>query len=171
MIQAVLRLRSEETTFRAEPVLATRVGRVRWGLSHLLPATVGAISTMAAAGASAGLVHGLGSGDIAGSTVDVLATSVLHVPAILVLAGLTLALFGLAPKLVFAAWIALTGFLLLGQLGPTLDLDQWMMNLSPFSHVPLAPEDLRALPTSALLASALLLAAVGLAGLRRRDIG
>lgn len=171
VVQATLRLRSEETGYRAEPVLATQVGRIRWGASHLLPVTVGAFSIMAAAGAGAGFVHGLKTGDVAGVTVDVLVTSVMQVPAVLVLAGLTLALIGIVPRLSFAAWIALVGFLLLGQLGPTLQLDQWLMNLSPFSHVPLASEDAQALPALLLLSAAAFLAALGLAGLRRRDIG
>ena len=35
-VSAVLRLRSEETSGHADPVLATTASRVRWGLSHLL---------------------------------------------------------------------------------------------------------------------------------------
>lgn len=169
VVQATLRLRTEEVGYRAEPVLATRVGRIRWGLSHLLPVTVGAVSTMAAAGAGAGLVHGVRTGDIGQTTVDVLIAALIHVPAVLVLAGLTLALVGVVPRLSFAAWIALVGFLLLGQLGPTLNLDQWLMNLSPFSHVPLASAR-EVLPAALLLATALLLVTIGLVGLRRRDI-
>ena len=36
-----LRLRTEETEGRADPVLAGAVGRVRWGLSHVVVAVVG----------------------------------------------------------------------------------------------------------------------------------
>ncbi|MEX2586472.1 MAG: ABC transporter permease [Actinomycetota bacterium] len=170
-VQATLRLRSEETGYRAEPVLATKVGRVRWALSHMLPVTVGVLSMMAVAGASAGLVHGLRTGDAAGAALNILSTALTQVPAVLVLAGLTLALFGVAPRLIFLAWVALTAFLLLGQLGPILSLDQWVMNLSPFSHVPFTSDDPELLPAALLTTTALLLTAVGLTGLRRRDIG
>ena len=38
---AVLRLRAEETGGQAEPLLATAIGRTRWGLSHIAVAVVG----------------------------------------------------------------------------------------------------------------------------------
>ena len=40
-IQATLRLRTEETAGRAEPVLATAVGRLQWAGSHLVFAILG----------------------------------------------------------------------------------------------------------------------------------
>ena len=62
--------------------------------------------------------------------------------------------------------------MVLGELGPLLDLSQWVMDLSPFAHVPKLPGGpFGATPLVALTAFALLLAAAGLAGLRRRDIG
>lgn len=170
VIQAILRLRSEENDYRAEPVLATRVGRLRWALSHLFPVAVGAVTTMCAAGFLAGLVHGLRTGDALPTALEVLSTALHHVPAMLVLAGLTLALFGLVPRLYFLAWVALTAFMLLGQLGQTLNLEQWLLNLSPFSHVPLPPADPDPVSTTALLAVAIALTVAGLLGLRRRDV-
>ena len=60
----VLRLRAEETGNLAEPVLATATGRVRWGLSRIALAVVGAALLLAVAGVSAGLGYGILSGSV-----------------------------------------------------------------------------------------------------------
>lgn len=49
-VSAVLRLRSEETSGRAEPVLATATARISWGLSHLSIAAGGTVPILAATG-------------------------------------------------------------------------------------------------------------------------
>jgi ABC-2 type transport system permease protein len=171
-VQAVLRLRVEETALRAEPVLATRVGRIRWACSHVLFAAAGSIAILTAAGLGAGLAHGLRSHDVSGQLPRVLGAAFVQVPATWVLAGVTLALFGLAPRFTAAAWGVLAGCLLLGQLGPVLKLSPWALDLSPFTHVPKLPGSaLSAAPLVGLTAVAGLTTAVGLAGFRRRDIG
>jgi ABC-2 type transport system permease protein len=102
----------------------------------------------------------------------VLGAALVQVPATWVLAGVTLILFGLAPRFTAVAWGVLGGCLLLGQLGPVLKLAQWAMDLSPFTHVPKLPGSaLSAAPLVGLTAVAASAAAVGLAGFRRRDIG
>src|SRR5580698_4468318 len=57
-VAAVLRLRTEETGQRAEPVLAAAVSRLRWAGSHLLVALAGTILVLVAAGAGMGLGYG-----------------------------------------------------------------------------------------------------------------
>ena len=54
-IQATLRLRAEETSGRAEPLLATAVSRTRWALSHAAIALAGAAALLAVAGVAAGV--------------------------------------------------------------------------------------------------------------------
>jgi ABC-2 type transport system permease protein len=57
-------------------------------------------------------------------------------------------------------------------LGPTLRLAQWIQDISPFTHVPKLPGGaVSAVPLAWLALIAVLLAAAGMAGLRRRDIG
>jgi ABC-2 type transport system permease protein len=171
-VQAVLRLRVEETALRAEPVLATRVGRIRWACSHVLFAVVGSVLILAAAGLGAGLAHGLRSHDVGQQLPRVLGAALVQVPATWVLAGVTLVLFGLAPRFTAVAWGVLGGCLLLGQLGPVLKLAQWAMDISPFTHVPKLPGSaLSVAPLVGLTAVAVVAAAVGLAGFRRRDVG
>jgi ABC-2 type transport system permease protein len=88
-----------------------------------------------------------------------------------VLAGIAVALFGLVPRWSAAAWGALVAFLVLTELGSTLNLSHWVTDISPFSHVPKLPGGtFTAVPLLWLAFAAAVLTAVGLAGLRRRDI-
>jgi ABC-2 type transport system permease protein len=170
-IQAILRLRSEETGQLAEPILATRVGRLGWAASHITIAALGSAVLMCAQGFVVGLMHGLRSHDVATQVPRVLGSAVAQLPAVWVLAGLTVALYGLAPRLAAVAWGALGLFLLLGELGPLLKLKQWAMDISPYTHSPKLPETMQATPLVLLIAIAAALTALGLTGLRRRDIG
>jgi polyether ionophore transport system permease protein len=171
-VQATLRLRSEETGQRAEPVLATRTGRIRWASSHLAIAALGTVVVLVAVGVGAGISHGLRTGDVGGQVPRLVGAALAQVPAALVLAGLTVALFGLVPRFTAAAWGVLALFLVLQQLGPMLKLDQLVMDLSPFTHAPKLPGgELVLAPLAGLVGVALLLAMVGLAAFRRRDVG
>ncbi len=172
VVQATLRLRAEETEFRAEPVLATPVSRFAWVGSHVLFATAGTAVVLAAAGLGAGLVHGARVGDVGGQAVRLVGAALTHVPAVWVVAGLALVLFAVVPKLSSASWAVIVVFLVLGQLGPVLQLDQWAMDLSPFTHIPKVPgEDVTATPLLWLTLVAAGLVALGFAGFRRRDLG
>jgi ABC-2 type transport system permease protein len=170
-IQAALRLRAEEVALHAEPLLATPVGRIRWACSHLAMALGGVAVLLVVGGLGAGASWAVQSHD-AGQFGPVLAGALVQVPAAWVLTAVVLVAFGLAPRLVAVGWAALVAFLLLGELGPLLKLDRWVMDLSPFGHVPRVPGSaVSAPPLLWLLAVVLALAAVGLAGFRRRDVG
>lgn len=171
-VQAVLRLRSEETGQLAEPVLASRVSRVGWAASHVTFAVLGPVILMVVEGVIVGLLHGVRAGDVGGEFPRVFWSAVVQLPAVWVLAGITVALFGFVPRIATAAWGLLGVFLLLGQLGPLLKLKQWTMDISPFTHVPKLPGgDMRTMPVVWLVVVAAGLTAIGLAGFRRRDLG
>jgi ABC-2 type transport system permease protein len=169
-IQSVLRLRAEETELRAEPVLAGAVGRLRWAAGHVAVAVGGTTVLMACVGAGAGLAHGARVGDM-GQAGRVFVAALVQLPAAWVLVGITVAAFGLTPRLAAVGWIALTVFLLLGEFGGLFGLDQWVMDLSPFAHTPRLPGvPVSAAPLVVLTILAAALGAGGLAALRRRDI-
>jgi ABC-2 type transport system permease protein len=166
-VQATLRLRSEEEEARAEPVLATSVSRLRWATGHLIFAATGPAIALVTAGMTAGFAHG-GRGDVE----RLIAAALVQLPAVWVLIGVTLALFGLAPRFARASWGVLAAGVVLGQLGQLLRLPSWVMNLSPFTHVPRLPGGVfEAAPLLALLGIAALLTIVGLLGWQRRDVG
>jgi ABC-2 type transport system permease protein len=100
-----------------------------------------------------------------------LAGGAVQVPAVWVLAALTTALFGLVPRASAARWGALAICLLFGLIGAALQLSHWIIDVSPFTHLPKVPGSaVRAAPLVLLLAIAAVLLAAGLAGTRRRDI-
>ncbi len=170
-IQATLRLRSEETSLRAEPVLSTAVGRVQWASSHLVFSALGPAAALVSAGLAIGLTHGLNSGDVGRELPRALGGAMVQLPAVWVLAAIAMALVGLLPRLATISWGALAICLLVGLVGAALQLSQWLLDVSPFTHIPKAPgTDVSATPLVWLVAVAVALAAAGLIGLRRRDI-
>jgi ABC-2 type transport system permease protein len=170
-VMAVLRSRSEENALRAEPVLATAVKRWQWLASHVAVAITGAVILLVTAGLVVGVVHGIRSGRVAHEVPRMLSAGLIQVPAALVLAAFAVALFGLLPRLVTAAWVFVVGVLLIGQLGGIVGLNRWVQDISPFTHVPRVGAAVTALPLLWLSAITMLLAALGFVGFRRRDVG
>jgi ABC-2 type transport system permease protein len=171
-VQAALRLRAEETDLRAEPVLATAVTRTSWITSHLLPVFAGSAAVLVAAGLCAGLVHGIAGGDVAGQLPRVLAGALVQVPGAWFVGGLAVLLFGAAPRLTALAWAALAAFLVIGQLGALLQLPEWLVELSPFTHLPRVPgQAVTAAPLLWVTGLAAVLVVAGVWAFRRRDVG
>ncbi|WP_436498287.1 ABC transporter permease [Actinokineospora sp. HUAS TT18] len=169
-VQAGARLHAEEVEHRAELVLAAPVSRPRWAASHLVIALAGTTVLLVAAGVAAAAAHSAQLGEPA-QFGRVLAGALVQVPAAWVLTGLAMAAYGLTPRLAAAGWVALVAFMLLGDLGPVLGVDQWLMDLSPFVHVPKLPGGAFTwVPIAGLLTAAAAAITVGLVGLRRRDI-
>ena len=171
-VQATLRLRAEESSGRAEPVLATPVARIRWALSHLMFALLGTALLLAVVGVGSGLVYGLQTHDVGGQVPRLLAAALVQLPAAWVLAGLGVALFGLAPRLSSLTWAGLIACVVLLELGAILGLSQWLVDASPFAHIPKLPGSaFTGTPLIWLTGIAAILVASGLAGFRRRDVG
>lgn len=171
-IQAVLRLRGEELRHRAEPLLATPVSRIGWTVSHLVFAFGGPVVLMAAAGVSAGLVRGVVTHDVAQHIAQLLGAALVQLPAVWVLPSIAIAAFGLVPRWTPLAWAAVVSFTLLGEFGAMLNLSSWVLNVSPFHHVPQLPGGtFAARPLIWLMAVSGSLVLAGLIGIRRRDIG
>lgn len=171
-VQAVNRLRAEETALRAEPLLGTAVSRTRWLTSHLAVGLGGSAWLMVATGVTAGVAYGTSTHDVPGATGRLVTAALAQLPAAWLVVGIALAAFGLAPRLGSVGWPVLVGFLLLGELGPVLGLPQPVMDLSPYAHSPRLPGShaaLGALPVLGALAALLLV--TGAAGFRRRDVG
>jgi ABC-2 type transport system permease protein len=170
---AVLRLRTEETGDLAEPLLATAVGRIRWGLSHLAVAVTGTAVLLALAGLAAGLGYGLRTGSPGPQAARMLGAAMAQLPASLVIAGVAVALVGLLPGAsVAGAWTVLGVVVVINLFGAALQLSHWLLDISPFTHAPKLPGGtVSAEPLLWLCLAALAFSAAGLAALRRRDIG
>jgi ABC-2 type transport system permease protein len=170
-ISSVLRLRSQETDWLADPVLATSVSRTRWASSHLLVAALGQVAVLAALGLGSGLTYGLSSGGVARELPRVLAAALAYLPAVWVMGAVTTAFFGLLPRLTVGGWAALVVVVFL-ELGWELQqISRTVYDLSPFAHVPkVLVGQGPGWPLLGLFAVALALTAIGLVGFRRRDV-
>ncbi|MFE3458437.1 ABC transporter permease [Nocardiopsis aegyptia] len=162
-IQIVLRIRSEEADGLAALLLSTPVGRVRWAAGHLVPALAVPVVLLFVVG----LCFGAGSDEPAA----MLATVLRLVPAVWVMVGIAMAACGLAGR---AAPVVAYGALVLAltvEFGQHLGWPEWIFRaLSPFAHVLPFFGTPGAATLAALTALAAALCAVGLAGLRRRDL-
>ena len=170
-IATALRMRTEETADRVGPVLATAVGRRRWMAGHLAFVVLGPAVLLLAAGVSAGLVNAAQVGSLADGFGGAVGAMLVQLPATLVMGGIAVALFGLLPRLTGLAWAALLVALLLGQLGELLQLPRWVMDISPYTHVPQVP--VAAVSWPPLLVLTLVggvLIAAGVLGFGRRDV-
>ncbi|MFD6170354.1 ABC transporter permease [Streptomyces coeruleorubidus] len=164
IVASVLRLNGEETSGRAEPVLANAVGRLRWAAGHLVIAFGGAALIMLLAGLGLAVGYGKETGPILGACL-------VQLPAIWVIGGLAVLLHGLLPRAAAAAWGVAGAVLLIGWVGPALDVPQAVLDLSPFGHLPKLPGGAMEWgPVLVLTGLAVVLVAGGLAGLRRRDM-
>lgn len=169
-VTSALRPRREETSGRAEAVLATGISRTEWYASHLVISIVGSAGILLATGLGLGLAA---MGTSAGSSIlgQVIPAMLSYAPAVWVVVGVALVLVGWAPRATLVAWIVVVHAFLMRYLGALLDLPEWMMSLSPFRHIASLPaEDFRALPVLLLTVLAVALIAIGLAGFNRRDV-
>jgi ABC-2 type transport system permease protein len=170
-IQSALRLRSEETSMRAESVLATPVSRWKWAASHLTVALTGSVILLGVAGLATGLTYGLAGGDM-NSVPKLVAAALVYAPPMWLMVGLTIALIGILPRWAGASWAILAACVVVGFLGAVLHLPGWLQDLSPFERVPQLPAArLTVMPLVVISAIAAGFTLAGLVGLRRRDVG
>ncbi|MEU0444277.1 ABC transporter permease [Streptomyces tendae] len=164
VVASVLRLGGEETSGRAEPVLAGAVGRLRWAAGHLVIAFGGAALIMLLAGLGFAAGYGQDVGAILGACL-------VQLPAVWVIGGAAVLLHGLLPRAAVAGWAVAGAVLLLGWVGPALDVPQTVLDVSPYGHLPKLPGgEMSWSPVVVLVLIAAALVGAGLAGLRRRDL-
>ncbi len=169
-ISTVLRLRADEAAARAETVLATPVSRTRYAAGHLLLAIAGTAIITVAVGLGIGLAHAVSVGD-PGVVGPDLAAAAARLPAVWVLVGVSVALFGIAGRVAAWGWAVLVGCVVLGQFGELMNLPAWTQHLSPYTQVPQLPGgSVQGAPVAVLLVVAAVLVGTGLLGFRRRDL-
>lgn len=171
-VQALLVVRAEEADGRLEPILGTAVTRLAWIGSHIACAVLGTAAILVLAGASAGLTAGLVAGDLPVALAKLVPAALVQAPAVLALAGIAVATFGLLPTRTSAvAWAAVAAASTITLLGDVLDIPDAFRDLSPFAHVPALPiDEVSGTPLIGLLAVALAATLIGLVGFRRRDL-
>jgi ABC-2 type transport system permease protein len=165
-----LRVHQEETSQRAETLLAGSVSRSRLLTSHLLMALGGSTFAIVLSGLAGGLAYGTAAGDVAGKLPAVVGAAAVQLPAVWLLSAVTVALFGLTPRFTPVAWGVLVAFVALYLLGSLSGSPQWLLDLEPFAHTPRVGGDFTAVPLLWLLAADVVLIALGAMAFRRRDL-
>ncbi len=170
-IQAALRMRSEESAMRAEPVLATATARVPWALGHVVFAVIGPVVALFMIGAGLGLTYGADVGDM-GQVPRLIGAALAQAPAAATLTGLD-------RRPVRAAAAPVGGGV--GDPGdlPAAGTDRRTapaqrgrsrpLAVHPHAHLP--GGEATVLPLVVLTGVAAALVAAGLWGFRRRDVG
>lgn len=167
-ISAVLRLRSEENSERAETLLATSVPRVRWAAGTLVVAVIATVALQALTGAAAGVVYAAMDSDW-GHIAPAIGAALNFTPAVLTMLAFAFAVWGVTRTAY--GWLLFAYTMVVTWIGELLKFPDWLMDLSPFNHVPQVPvDDFDVLPLVVLTLIAAALVAVGMVGLQRRDI-
>jgi ABC-2 type transport system permease protein len=166
-IGAVMRLRAEESSGHLESVLATRVTRVRFFASHAVIAFVGSTVLMAVLGLLMSAAHRTGSSGFWREASPAFA----HLPAVWVMIAVALVAIAWLPRLDWIGWAFLAAIVFLGELGPLMNLPDWLQKVSPFAHTPKIPvEAMSWTPEVVLTVIAVALVGVALVGYRRRGM-
>jgi len=171
-ISAALRARAEETSGRAEPVLATATSRAAWLASHVTVAVAGSVLVLAVAGLGQGIAYAAVVSDPS-QILRMVGIALVQAPAMCVIVALAVAGFGVLPRAAAAAaWSVFGICTFITIFGDAIDLPEVLRNVSPFTHTPQAPlETVTASPLVAITAVVAVLLVGGFVGLRRRDLG
>jgi ABC-2 type transport system permease protein len=167
-LQAVLKLRDEEASGRAEFVLSASVSRTRWLLGTALVGAICATVVLLVTGLVAWLSF-VAAGD-ANSGIRALVQALVQLPAALVFIGLGAMLMAVLPRISVSLTWGLFGLAaVIGIFGGLLQLPQRVMDISPLTHVPTVPvEHWTGVVGMVLVGAALLTAAIVI--LRRREL-
>jgi ABC-2 type transport system permease protein len=173
VVTLLLRLHQDESRGLLEPVLGTAVSRLGWLASYVVNALVGAVLLLLVFAVTMGVTGGQVLGGTASLLRDLVGAALVQLPAVAVLGAAAVASVMLLPRWsVGLSWALVVGSIFVGPMfGPALGLPAWLVDLSPFTHVPSAPAvAVTAGPVLGLAVAGVLLAVVGVLVLRRRDL-
>jgi ABC-2 type transport system permease protein len=162
--------RDEEVAGRLELLLAGAVGRARWLAGRIVVTLTVAGAIAATASLAAWLAMTNRGIDIALSRQFGAGANAL--PAAVLKLGIGVAFFGVQPRFAASAVYAVvaTGFLL-ELVGTLVNAPGWMLDLSPFHHVALAPfQSVNAGAALAMCGLGLALCGAGIVAFTRRDL-
>lgn len=171
VLMFILRLKSEEDKGRLDQIYAGAVSR------HSLLASYTAIGVIGVPLIQLMSVLGLWSSatfvmEDAITLNTMLKLGFVHLPAMLLMAGLAVFLIGFIPRLTGLSWVYLGYSFFVVYMGEMMKLPKWMAKLSPFGHIPELPIEGRGLLEMAIMTVvAIGLMGAGFVGYKRRDIG
>lgn len=169
--QSAVSLRGDEASGIVEPQLAGAVSRRWWAWQRLLIPIVGTAALLTLGGGILGAVHRSLGGD-PGAPVALAGAALAYWPAVMVLVGVAVALFGWLPRLAIPlTWGVMAAMWFATMLGEVFGLPRWLIDGLPFSAVPYLPlEPMSWTPLVLLTVAALGLAWSGVERFARRDV-
>lgn len=173
LVSLLLRLHHDEAQGVLEPVLSTSVSRLRWLGAYAVNGLVASALLMLVFAVAMAVTGGQVLGGTGPLLADLLGAALVQLPALGVLGGAVVLVMMVLPRWsVGVSWALVVLSIFVGPMfGPSLDLPGWLMDLSPFTHVPNAPAvDPSLGPVLGLATACLLLGALGALVLRRRNL-
>ncbi|MFS0749202.1 ABC transporter permease [Oceanobacillus sp. 1P07AA] len=171
VVMSILRLKGEENAHRIEPIISRS-----WSRNQVL-ATYALLSVLICIGFPIvmGLVFWLIGTNVMEegflSFSEIMGASMVHIPVILLVAGITIFLLGFMPKFTSFIWLFIVYGFIVVYFADILDLPGWVRNLSLYEHIPVYPrEDIDMINIIIYSVVAVLLGIVGFIGYRNRDI-
>ncbi len=170
VIMFVLKLSSEEKSIRTEQLLTTSISRNSllgsYTLIGLVVAPIMQLISVVSLWSAAAFVMD----DVISLGVTAKA-AMANVPAMWIFVGLAVFLIGLFPRFTSLTWAYLAFSFFVEYLGEMLKLPDWLINVSPFAHIPNLPaEEVEPSVLMAIIGIAFILIVIGLIGYNRRDI-
>jgi ABC-2 type transport system permease protein len=173
VVTLLLRLHHDEVQGTLEPVLGTAVSRSRWLAAYAVNAVAGASALLLVYAVSMGLTGGRVLGGTTALVGDLVAAALVQLPAIGVLGAVVATVVMVLPRWsVGLSWLMVVLCIVVGPMfGPSLGLPGWLLDVSPFTHVPNAPATpIAGGPVLGLGMAALAFGAVAVLALRRRNL-
>lgn len=168
-LQSVLRLRVEEKKRRTEKlVTGNRSRKSILGTFFVISIITSILMQLIQIGSFGG-VAALMDYDVNAS--EIILSGLAYLPAIWLMIGIALFLFGWLPKFTGAIWGYLGFAFIVLYFSGLFDMPEWMMGISPFYHIPQLPnEEWNWSITIVLTIIAAVVSFTGFIGYQRRDI-
>jgi len=169
--QSAVSLRADEASGIIEPQLAGALSRRRWAGQRLVIPVVGSAVLLVLGGGVLGAVYGSLTGD-ASQTARMAGAALAYWPAVMVLVGVAVALFGWLPRVAIpVTWGVMAAMWFATMLGEVFGLPAWVVDALPFSAVPYVPfEDMSWAPLVVMVLVAGALVWSGIDRFARRDV-
>lgn len=173
VVSLLLRLHHDEAQGELEPVLGAAVSRVGWLRGYAVNALAGSVVLLLIFAVAMSITGGQALGGTGALLGDLITAALVQLPAIGVLGAAVVTVIMLVPRWSPGlSWALVVGAIFVGPMfGPSLGLPGWLLDLSPFTHVPNAPAVTPTIgPIAALSVTCGLLATAAILSMRRRNL-
>ena len=169
--QTTLTLRADEANGLIEHQLTGAISRTNWAVQRLIIPMAGSAMLLLLGGGLLGFSYGNSVGQTS-QTLSLAVAALTYWPAVMVLVGIAVLLFGCLPRLAIQlSWGVLAATWTVVLVGDALRLPSWLLDLLPISATPYQPlEPMSWMPVAWLSVAATGFIWIGLARFAHRDV-